>query len=271
MRIEHELSPVVKEWLKGTRRSPYTAQQTVGQVMKRLPETGQGRHHRWVFPWRRDSSTSAPWVAAPDLKPSPIPAPNGHAPTVTGRTQSMFSPAKAITAGALVFAIGGAFLIAQPFDQQGGDVPGAATDDPPGGEAAALVSGRFVSSDNDFESSDTFPFEQTVRQRGRENTGRSEMSDERLSGDVTVTDNGDFYLPDWEDILWGTISIVNDEGTWDGRLVGTSDVLGVGSKYYELVGSGAYEGLSAVVFETEASDELHWGGVIFPGELPPDR
>lgn len=146
-----------------------------------------------------------------------------------------------------------------------------ATDDPPGGEAAALVSGRFASSDNDFASSDTFPLEQTVRQRGRENTGRSEMSDERLSGDVTVTDNGDFYLSDWESILWGTISIVNDEGKWDGSLVGTSDESGVGSKYYELVGSGAYEGLSAVVFETEASDELHWGGVIFPGELSPDR
>jgi hypothetical protein len=40
----------------------------------------------------------------------------------------MFSPAKAITAGALVFALGGVLLIAQPFDQQGGGVPGAATD-----------------------------------------------------------------------------------------------------------------------------------------------
>ena len=40
----------------------------------------------------------------------------------------MFSPVKAITAGALVFALGGVLLIAQPFDQQGGSVPGAATD-----------------------------------------------------------------------------------------------------------------------------------------------
>jgi len=183
----------------------------------------------------------------------------------------MFSPAKVITAGALVFAIGGVLLIAQPFDQQGGSVPGATTDTPPGGEAAALVSGTFVGSDNDFESSETNDAERTVRQRNRVNTGRSEMNDERLSGDVTLRDNGDFFLSDWEDILWGTISIVNDEGTWDGRLVGTSDESGIGSKYYELVGSGAYEGLSAVLFETETSDGNHWGGVIFPGELPPDR
>jgi hypothetical protein len=40
----------------------------------------------------------------------------------------MFSPANAITAGALVFAIGGVMLIAQPFEQQG-SVPGAATDE----------------------------------------------------------------------------------------------------------------------------------------------
>ena len=41
----------------------------------------------------------------------------------------MFSPVKAITAGALVFALGGMFLIAQPFGQQGATVPGAATDE----------------------------------------------------------------------------------------------------------------------------------------------
>jgi hypothetical protein len=39
----------------------------------------------------------------------------------------MLSPVKAITAGALVFAIGGVMLVAQPFEQQVG-LPGAATD-----------------------------------------------------------------------------------------------------------------------------------------------
>ena len=61
-------------------------------------------------------------------QPSPIPAANGHTPTVIGRTQIMFSPAKAITVGALVFAIGGALVIAQPLGQQGSTVPGAETE-----------------------------------------------------------------------------------------------------------------------------------------------
>ena len=40
--------------------------------------------------------------------------------------------------------------------------------------------------------------------------------------------------------------------------------------YYELVGSGAYEGLSAVIFEREA-ERWSWNGVIMPGPLPPER
>ncbi len=34
----------------------------------------------------------------------------------------------------------------------------------------------------------------------------------------------------------------------------------------------AYEGLSAVVFQTEApDDEWLWSGIIFPGDMSPDR
>ena len=40
----------------------------------------------------------------------------------------MISPLKAITAGVFIFAIGGAVLLAEPFDQQG-SVPGAPSED----------------------------------------------------------------------------------------------------------------------------------------------
>ena len=43
-------------------------------------------------------------------------------PSVTGRTRSMFSPAKAVIAGALVFGLVGVLLIAQPFGQPDGDL-----------------------------------------------------------------------------------------------------------------------------------------------------
>ena len=76
------------------------------------------------------------------------------------------------------------------------------------------------------------------------------------------------------DILWGTFWIENEDGAWEGTSVGTTDVStgGEGVTYYQLVGTGAYEGLSAVIFETEVpTGDPVWNGVIFPGELPPER
>jgi hypothetical protein len=102
------------------------------------------------------------------------------------------------------------------------------------------------------------------------------MSDARLSGSVTVTDNADRFVVADEivgDVLWGTIVIENDQGTWTGPLTGTSDLsadLG-GVTYIELVGAGAYDGLSAIVFQRETATSLDWNGVIFSGNLPPDR
>ena len=88
-------------------------------------------------------------------------------------------------------------------------------------------------------------------------TARSEMSDARLSGAVTVTDNADRFVAGTDDflgdVLWGTVAIENDQGTWTGPLTGTSDpsAEGRGVSYIELVGAGAYEGLSAILFERE--------------------
>lgn len=60
----------------------------------------------------------------------------------------MLSPARAIAAGSVVFALVGAFLIAQPFDQQG-SVLGAATDDlAPNLGIFAPAAGRIVYGDD---------------------------------------------------------------------------------------------------------------------------
>ena len=116
-----------------------------------------------------------------------------------------------------------------------------------------------------------------LRERVRVRTARSEMSDPRLTGTVTVTDNADRFIDGTElflgDVLWGTIAIENDQGTWAGTSTGTTDLSadGRGVTYIELVGAGGYEGLSAVLFERETATTLDWNGVIFSGNLPPDR
>jgi hypothetical protein len=276
MRIEHELSPIVKKWLKGTKRSPYTAQQTVGQVMKSLPETGRGRRRRWSFPWRSRSSTTASRVAPQDLQPSPISATNGHTPTVTGRTHSMFSPAKAITAGALVFAIGGAFLIAQPFDQQGVTVPGAATDG--AGLEPAKVTGT-ISGWDEIEVESEGSIEDGFIRDQWEERAQLEMSDSRLTGTLTGTLGIDRYSPNASgdgiaETFTGTVSVENDGGTWVGTQFGCEcrapSSQGSDMFHMELVGTGAYEGLSALLYlqNPRINDEDDLYGVIFPGDIP---
>ena len=136
-----------------------------------------------------------------------------------------------------------------------------------------LVTGQLVwddvTSSGEFE--EIVEVEGGAKQRVRERTARSEMSDARLTGAVKVIDNADRFTVG--DVLWGTVAIENDQGTWSGTLTGTSDQSadGRGVTYIELVGAGAYEGLSAVLFEREEPTSLDWNGVIFSGNLPPDR
>jgi hypothetical protein len=88
------------------------------------------------------ASRSSMWRPWSTSKPSA----RGPYGRVTGRTQVMFSPLKVTITAALVVALGGVFLIAQPFDRQEGSVPGAATDAeataPPGD--AASPSGEMI-------------------------------------------------------------------------------------------------------------------------------
>ena len=113
------------DWLDETVGQTPDPVEGTQQVMSQVEETSQVG--RWLpFPvLHRKAKVKPPRTNhMTEYRPSPISANNGHTPTVIGRTQTMLSPVKAITAGALVFAIGGLFLVAQPFDQ-GGSVPGA--------------------------------------------------------------------------------------------------------------------------------------------------
>ncbi len=107
------------------------------------------------------------------------------------------------------------------------------------------------------------------------------MSDARLTGAVTVIDNADRFKAGTDtflgDVLWGTIAIENDQGTWTGPLTGTTDLSadGRGVTYIELVGAGALRGALRGPLRTGGGVEPNfawdWNGVIFSGDLPPDR
>jgi hypothetical protein len=195
----------------------------------------------------------------------------------------MLSPVKAITAGALVFALGGVLLIAQPFDQQGATVPGAATDGVDPGPAA-YVHGLMFEGDGGWDEVETYDDDgNRLTLRDSVMSGNVEMDDQRLSGAYKMTISIDeFPQPDTDDrveVHWGELTITNDQGGWSGTWKSTYDSEQseeVDPALYELTGAGAYEGLSALLAPTGSTEdvgdfwELPLAGAIFPSPLPPD-
>jgi hypothetical protein len=177
----------------------------------------------------------------------------------------MFSPVKAIIAGALVFALGGLFLVAQPFDQQGNF---------PGAEQAAELADPVEVTITYTEG----PAVEDSREVCTDDGGYArctgivwshlyEATDPRLSGTATYQVN---------ELLTGiifeayAIELVNDEGTWvgTGRHVSSP----VDATLLTLAGEGAYQDFSAVVFRDTSGPDVEpmiMKGVIIEGELPP--
>jgi hypothetical protein len=189
----------------------------------------------------------------------------------------MFSPLKAITAGALVLGIGGLVLIAQPVDR-GSGVPGAATDD------AAMAPSFFSGEVGDF-TENAVPV--TVRRDSGvvDGTGESytfpvDASDPRITGTATVIMNETDYrvgattLVPTGDV--GTMRsvlmrIVNEDGSWEGPLTNLhleKDNLDSGSSSGWLTGTGAYEGLEAYVVWAFPGDFSFLGHITAEGPPP---
>jgi hypothetical protein len=107
--------------------------------------------------------------------------------------------------------------------------------------------------------------------------GRITMSDPRLSGTLQDTYNQDVHTDAEGDLSAfsvgaGTYRIENEAGSWEGPHIflneGGSGPVTV-SDTGILVGSGAYEGLSAFLVFDYRQNPAPVVGAIFPGEMPP--
>jgi hypothetical protein len=250
---DKHLAPVIKTWLQGTDRPPPDSHRSTGQIMARLPE--RERRRRW-WPFHRQTLpvNEAPTTGqTTDYQPSPIPATNGHTPTVTGRTQSMFSPIKAITAGALVFAIGGVLLIAQPFDQQDVAVPGAQPDE--GGVTGVTVT--VTQECVEFDPCRWTASDPRLTGIGRVVWGDEVMADELADGEEAG-------------LQWISQTFEGPEGIWTGHvyvLWGRPT-----QNFLVLSGTGANEGWHYIASGTEPYPpvgDFEWIGTLYEGELPP--
>jgi hypothetical protein len=182
----------------------------------------------------------------------------------------MFSPVKAVTAGAVVFALGGVLLIAQPFDRQGGIVPGAETDAQP--EAPVSVTGSARPGPCPQRSKYEVVGD-VLQERGGRCNPYWTMSDSRLSGTATWMGTTDTY-DDGSALSVGyrAISVENDDGVWREVPQVIIDFPGAVDPETRLTvfeGEGAYQGLVAVLEATETASGATYAGFIFDRGLPP--
>ena len=190
------------------------------------------------------------------------------------RTQSMFSPAKAITAGALVFAIGGVLLIAQPFDQQGSTVPGAETD----AEPAEMVefTARFPWGGQIAGGSSERRPDGIVETIGWASRVRTiEASDSRFEGEMVQTCNWHEYQSPNANVFDCVFRIETAVGGWQSRNTPGLKFPGPGYGPFSVLtvvfdGEGAYEGHSAIVEIAEVKTrgfDMH--GLVVESGVPP--
>jgi len=261
---DEQYTPALGSWLKDTDITPPDPYASARQIMTGLPEREKRRN--W-WPFHRHTTPIAPPTTDQTIEyqPAPIPATNGHTPTVLGRTKSMFSPVKAITAGALVFALGGVLLIAQPFDQQGGSVPGAATDAEPILPVEVIGQMRLFEGGVERWTTDDARLTGDARWDPAEGSYRDPAPSYFLNGWLLETDEGS-----WRPLPIPVV-ILPDQERPEGCSVPVHCLGGLTDFDLVLIGEGGYEGLTFIARATwtvngERGFDVH--GFIIEGEVP---
>ena len=240
---------------------------------KRLPQTRAASARRWSLPiLARGRRPSRPPADRPTYQPSPIPATNGHTPTVIGRTQFMFSPVKAITAGALVFALGGVMLIAQPFEQRG-SVPGRLRPKPSPRRGSPAACSTWTAAAQ-RQASRTMAVSVATATSARSLDLQRPAPDRRR---VDAVERG--HLPDGRRPHLGRHggSLSAERGRRLGVLCryvakGSTPTEPPRDNTFTCHGDDGYEGLTAVLVTTPASDALETcssGRILHRANLPP--
>ena len=272
---DEKLAPVLSSWLKSRDVAPPDATRSAAHVVARVPQTRQ-RGGWWPLHGVGRAMVTPASLRGTGTPLVPIPASNSQTSSVTGRTQLMLSPIKAMLIGALVFALGGVLFIAQPFDRQEATAPAAATAEPASLQAEwAMVTGTSACGlgQAGVSQMDTPPYSLTNQLLRCFDAS----TDPRVSGLSTVVLN----LSGWDkgllredpanSVAWIDYTIEGPDGTWAGHGYGLYDAEGVLHMVDILSGSGAYEGLTFTIAATvpAGSSTSAYNGLVQSGSLPP--
>jgi hypothetical protein len=176
------------------------------------------------------------------------------------RGASNMLSATRIAAVVAALALGTTLLAVQVGHPPEASQPGATTP-----EETVMVRGTQQWIDEIGESGDW-----TARWEG--------MSDPRLDGEVTFDFTSAYEASDEPPdavqsphVIWSTVTVTNDEGSWHGQSIGFESERGVLRQIGWLEGDGTYEGLIFIEqFEwPESLGRSDVVGILYEGELPP--
>ena len=121
----------------------------------------------------------------------------------------------------------------------------------------------------------TWDEERRVEERQLYRQGRIVHDDPRLSGWMLWTSNVETWGGPWHsglgEVMAGSAQLVNDDGSWVGTFRGwVAERPRRRHMLFELTGTGAYEGHSALLWGQGRTVEMHIDvqGFVFPGWLP---
>ncbi len=230
MTIDYDLKPLLSDWMQEDAILP----DDLAEILDQLPQTPQ-RRHRWSFTF----------------------------PSNTWRNASMFNTTR-VAGTILLLCLGaGLALATAPADRSTDQAVLPAVDAPALGDMTRFTISATESSSPPGGTSTETAFGRLLE--GQVMGYFTQSSDPRMSGDMTTTANG--HLFDSEEIMYpavvltGSQVIENEAGSWVGTFIAI-DYPGTPDLHLQsiLTGTGAYEGLSAIITNGE--------GLIFPGDLP---
>ena len=254
MNAPRDLGPDFHSWLRDV---PPMPDELPARTLDQTRHTRQRRRRPWFLPALKPTAGA---FDEHEDSPASSTSPTGEiGPQALRGTRTMLSPAKLVVAAAVLALAGGvASSGVLNMQQRDGSVPGVVP--------AAEAEPEFVV----VEGSGAFGGAGRV-------TGRTEMSDPRVSGKWDITQEMVCSTVDaWACAKWGRATLSNEGGTWEGEWAGFHEpitVPGLPMGQHNIMswleGSGEYEGLSYISTLSGDPSNTVARGLIYEGPIPP--
>lgn len=257
MTDDRDLDAQVRSWLDETPPGPPDRGAVYARVIDRLPQSRQ-RRQRWPFPWNpfaADATRSA----------------DANGPHQRCRSRTMLNATRVAAIVAALAMSGTLALVVGPFERHDRATVAPAAQAWTADDVVPVVSRAAYRGEVESGAMEVTP--ERVTERGTRMEYELTSDDPRFDGTMVLTMNSDAILgATGASLHAASVEVETVNGGWTGTsnavgIVGTNDI----HTQAILVGTGANQGLSAVLMGDNADNELEfeYSGMVFPGEMPP--